>query len=253
LPMNTILVVDDETPSRKELRFLIECIIGTVEIVEAKNSREALESLKTHNISIAFIDIELGDMDGISLARELQELNTGIKIIFATAYNDYAVKAFELNAVDYIVKPFEQQRVGMALKRVLHIAGTENNPDKDVNRNFLNPIAGKLNKLSLWKGDRVILIDIAEIVFVATAERNCRICTLKEEYLSSQTLGYFQQKFSGQNFFRANRSYLVNLDFILEIQPWFNNSYLLKMKHFEKEEIVISRNSIKEFRRLFDF
>lgn len=255
--MNTVLVVDDEQPARKELRFLIENAGGMGDIFEAKSGHEALTLFQTCNIDIAFIDISLGDMDGIALAREARKLDSRLKIIFATAYNAYAVKAFELEAIDYIMKPFEQQRVEIALKRAQSqyqsvTADPQLNPKTDISPN-LSQMAEHLKKFSLWKGDRVILIDIEDVVFMATAERNCRICTVNDEFVSHQSLGYFQQKFQNNNFYRANRSYLVNLNHILEIQPWFNNAYLLKMKHYESEEIIISRNTIKEFRMLLDF
>lgn len=252
--MLKLLIVDDEAPARKELRFLIESSAGTAHVWEAKNGREALETVADKDIDVVFIDINLGDIDGISLAQELLELHKNLKVVFATAYDAYAVKAFELNALDYILKPFEAYRIEMALTRI------QNNPvfnqDKDINsiKNVLNGMGRKIRKLSLWNGDRVILIEIDEVIFIATSGRSCRIYTFKDDFLSSQTLGFFEQKFvKDSNFLRVNRSYLVNLDHILEILPWFNHSYLLKMKKYDKEEIVVSRNKIKDFRLLFDF
>lgn len=252
LPMNTILVVDDETPARKELRYLIENTAAMSEIIEARSGHEAMKLFHTRPVGVAFIDINLGDMNGIILAKEALKMDEKLKIVFSTAYDTYAVKAFELDAVDYIMKPYEQQRVAMALLR----AGFDTNQDTDDSKEVstdLNWMAEKLKKLSLWKGDRVILIDIDDIVFLAMEDRNCRICTLNDEFISHQTLGYFQQKFRKNNFYRANRSYLVNLDHIVEIQPWFNNSYSIKVKNYPQEQIIISRNTIKDFRMLLDF
>lgn len=249
-----LLIIDDERPARLELRFLIEELTGKATIFEAQSGREALEIIHNSNsgMDAAFIDIALGDCNGMALAKELLELQEHLKIVFATAYDTYAVKAFELNAVDYLLKPFEKHRVEMALKRVERLM-VQKDPGEHHLKEFVDRMAGKVNKLSLWTGDRVMLIAINTIVFVATAGRTCRICTLQGEFQSPQTLGYFEQKFKEHPFFRVNRSYLVNLDHILEIQPWFNNGFLLKMSHYETEEIGISRNHIKEFRRLFDF
>ncbi len=115
--MNSILVVDDEKPARKELRYLIESIVGMTDILEARSGHEALKLIQSNPIDIAFIDINLGDMDGITLAKEGKKITGNLKVIFSTAYDAYAVKAFEINAVDYIMKPFEQQRVEKALQR----------------------------------------------------------------------------------------------------------------------------------------
>jgi DNA-binding LytR/AlgR family response regulator len=243
------LIVEDEEPAQKELRFLIESYAGTVQCREAKNGREALELVRTNKFDAAFIDINLGDLDGIALARELLELQPGLKIVFATAYDAYALKAFELHALDYLLKPFEPHRVAMALSRI------QNDPllSPGASAIGIQRMAEKIRKLSLWNGDRIILIDIAEIVFIATSGRSCRICTLKNVFTSGQPLGYFEQKLHDGDFLRVNRSYLANPEHILEILPWFNHSYLIKMRKYEQEEIVISRSKIKYFRLLFDF
>lgn len=248
-----ILIVDDERPARLELRFLVEELGGKVRILEAQNSREALEIARSHPLDGAFIDIALGDDSGLELAGHLLELQERLKIVFATAYDTYAVKAFELNAVDYLLKPFEKHRVATALKRIQSTIGQTESGEEDHFKELVARMAGKVNKLSLWTGDRVVLLAIESIVFVTTAGRTCRLCTLAGEFSSSQTLCYYQEKFKAHPFLRANRSYLVNLEHILEIQPWFNNAFLLKMRHYETEEIAISRNHIKEFRHLFDF
>ncbi len=240
-----LLIVDDEAPARKELKFLIECSTENIQTREAKNGREALEKIADESFDAAFVDINLGDIDGISLAKELVEFQKNLRIVFATAYDDYAVKAFELNALDYILKPFELDRIKTALARIKNSSG--------INQGILTGMAEKIRKISLWNGDRVILIDINEIVFIATSGRHCRVCALRNNYISSQPLNYFESKFREAGFLRVNRSYLVNLEHILEILPWFNHTYLLKMSGYEKEEIVISRNKIKDFRLLFDF
>jgi two-component system response regulator LytT len=248
-----LLIIDDEAPARKELRFLIESSAETVLILEAKNGREALEAAAGQDFNVAFIDINLGDIDGISLARELLELQKNLRVVFATAYDAFAVKAFELNALDYILKPFEPDRIKMALERIQNNPAINEGQASNNIKSSLNGITEKIRKISLWNGDRVVLIDINEIVFVAASERHCRVCALKGDYLSGRPLSYFETKFGEAGFWRVNRSYLVNLDHILEILPWFNHSYLLKMRGYEKEEIVISRNKIKDFRLLFGF
>lgn len=247
--MLKLLIIDDEMPARKELCYLIQSSTGLNQVWEAKNGQEALEVVANQSVDAAFVDIELGDIDGISLAKELLELQPDLKIIFATAYDEYAIKAFELNALDYVLKPFEQNRIQMALLRI------QNNEmvTSDLAANNINQINSKMRKLSLWNGDRIILIELDQIVFITTSERSCEIYTFNATYSSSQPLGYFEQKFKGDKFLRANRSYLVNLEHIMEILPWFNHSYRLKMRQYEQEEILISRNRIKEFRQVLGF
>ncbi|HEY8392801.1 MAG TPA: LytTR family transcriptional regulator DNA-binding domain-containing protein [Capillibacterium sp.] len=251
-----LLIVDDETPARKELRYLLEEASPpeeTLQIWEAKNGREALETVAAREIDAAFIDINLGDIGGINLAQELLELQKNLMIVFATAYDEYAVEAFKINALDYILKPFEAERVGLALTRILKQMENARSSAADDTLDKVARLAGGIRKLPLWQGDRVLLVDLDQIVLITTDDRNSRVCTLSGTYLSNQPLSYFEQKFANEKFMRVNRSYLVNLEHIKEILPWFNHSYLLKMKGYEKEEIVISRNKIKDFRRLFDF
>jgi two-component system response regulator LytT len=247
--MLRLLIIDDELPARKELQFLIETLTKTVQLTAAKTCPEALEAVHKQIFDACFIDINLGDFDGINLAKELLLIQKDLKIIFATAYDTYAVKAFELNALDYILKPFEPERVAVALAR---ITSNQNNDEKQLHTT-LNRLAGNIRKLPIWNGDRVILVAIDDIVFITTSERNCRIYTIESNYFSNQPLTYFEQKFTTTLFLRVNRSYLVNANHIVEIIPWFNHSYLLKMRHYEQEEIIISRNKIKDFRLFFDF
>ena len=197
--MLKLLIVEDETPARKELRYLIEEASSppeVLEIREARNGREALETVAAHELDAAFIDINLGDIDGISLAQELLEMCKDLKIVFATAYDEYAVEAFRLNALDYILKPFEAERVSSALTRIRNqLEGARNHPSAETLAKVAR-LAGEIRKLPLWHGDRVILLDIDQIVFITTSERNSQVCTLGGTYLSNQPLAYFEQKFA---------------------------------------------------------
>lgn len=246
-----ILVVDDETPARKELIYIISSAKENIQVFEARDGEEALYIINKINIDAAFLDINMPDIDGISLAREIYEINNKIKIIFATAYDYYAIKAFDLDAVDYILKPFEENRVKMAIEKLLKSIEDENSMDSI--KNFIKESEWKINKISVWKSDRVILIDVSDIVYIMADGRNTLIKTICGEFPSNQNLCDFERKLCNNNFLRIHRSYIINLEQVKEILPWFNNTYVIKMNKYEKDEIPISRKQIKTIREIFEF
>ena len=246
-----VLVVDDETPARKELIYLISSVMSDIEIFEARDGEEALNIINKSNIDAAFLDINMPDIDGISLASEIYEVNCNIKIIFATAYDYYAIKAFDLDAVDYILKPFEEHRVKTAIEKLMK--AVEDEDGIDTIKSFIKESEWKINKISVWKGDRVILIDVNDIVYIMADGRNTLIKTISGEFPSNQNLCDFERKLCTNKFLRIHRSYIINLEQVKEILPWFNNTYAIKMNKYEKDEIPISRKHIKTIRDIFEF
>lgn len=246
-----ILIVDDETPARKELVYLVNSIIEDIKIFEAKGGEEALRIINKENIDAAFIDINMPDIDGISLAREIYEANSNIKIIFATAYDYYAINAFDLDAVDYILKPFEESRVKMAIEKLLKAVEDESSADSI--KSFNKESEWKINKISVWKSDRVILIDVDDIIYIMADGRSTLIKTTSGEFPSNQNLYEFEKKLCKDKFLRVQRSYIINLEQVKEILPWFNNTYVIKMNKYDKDEIPISRKQIKTIREIFEF
>lgn len=246
-----ILVVDDETPARKELIYLISSAIEDIEIFEARDGEEALHIINKVDIDAAFIDINMPDIDGISLATEIYEINSKIKIIFATAYDHYAINAFDLDAVDYILKPFEEHRVKMAIEKLLKAVEDESSMDSI--KSFIKESEWKINKISVWKNNRVVLIDVNDIIYVMADSRNTLIKTINGEFPSNQNLCDFERKLCKDKFLRIHRSYIINLEQVKEILPWFNNTYVIKMNKYEKDEIPISRKQIKTIREIFEF
>ena len=248
-----ILVVDDESPSRGELEYLISKVSREAEIFTAEGSEEALEIIGSNHIDAAFIDINMPGMDGITLAREMAKLNRDIKIVFATAYDLYAVKAFELNAADYILKPFEEERIRLTIGKIFRHKTEKAAEAADTPQKNSRSTEKKVKKLSVWKGDRVILIDIKEIVYIMADERNSIIKTVCGEYLCNQSISHLEEKLESESFFRIHRSYLINLEHVKEIQPWFNNGYIVIMDKYEKDEVPVSRKQLKDFKELFEF
>lgn len=234
-----IAVVDDERPARSELSYLITEILPEAEIVEAASGAAALELfLSTPDINLAFLDINLNDMEGTTLAAAMQKILPDVPVVFATAYSEYAVKAFELNAADYILKPFEPERLRNVLKKCMTAA----NAAPAVSDPMESKIAISFNR-------KVIFADTKDIIYIETSGRGCMIHALTGNYAENALIGEYEKRLSHLGFFRIHKSYLVNLAHVSEVFPWANNGLALKLNGCGSEIFPIGREKTKAFRQ----
>lgn len=252
------IVVDDEAPARSELIYLINKIGGIEVCGEASGAVEAYEKISEYEPHLVFLDIDMQPINGITLARQLQEKDDPPFIIFATAYNNYALDAFEINAVDYIIKPFSEERIKATIQRVIkeiedHKFHKENGT-KEISKIIEQAINKKTQeRIPVWKDNRIILLDPADIIFIVTTEGKKTIFkTINGEYETNYSIGEIEEKLPAGQFFRPHRSYLINLNYIKEIEPWFHNTFQLVMAKYENEKIPVSRNQTKEFKKLIN-
>ena len=236
-----IAVVDDERPARSELIYLIRQCSPEAEVMEADSSEHLMALLDNETFDACFVDIDLGGANGTTLASMIKSRQPETLIVFATAYREYAVKAFELGAVDYLLKPFDLERVKKSMERL-----KEKSEELNVRQN-----STEIHKLMVNAGSSYQVLDVSEIVYIETENRACRIHTKNRDYIQNESLNFYESRLRGDRFFRIHKSYLVNLDYVVEMVPGFNNGYSLKMKYFEKERLPIGRTQVKEFRNLF--
>ena len=233
------LIVDDEPLARNELAYLLERCEGITAIVEAESIEEALEKMLQHEIDLIFLDIHLTSESGLTLANKINQLKNPPMIIFATAYDEYAIKAFELNATDYVLKPFELPRIQDAVQKAytryqkeqVHLQ--ENKPE------FLKTIPIQMD-------ERIYIVKIEDIIAIAVENGITTIYTDEKEYTATEPLNAYEEKVKGHAFLRVHRSYLLNMKEILEIQPWFNHTFLVTMSNQVK--IPVSRHYMKQFK-----
>jgi len=244
-----VLIADDEQLAREELRFLLMQNIGIEIVAEAKNGLEALELIKELKPDAVFLDIQMPKLNGFEVAKEILNENHKPIVIFATAFDQYAIKAFELNALDYILKPFEEERVIATLQRI----------EKELTRNISGETIFKLInnlkmekknarglKIALQEGEKIIFLTPLDIVFAFKDERELKIYTFDKVYSSKLSLRELEEKLKEFPFFRPHRSYIVNLNEIKEMEPWFNGAYNLKIKLIDgNKTIPVSRNYVK--------
>ncbi|KYH33521.1 LytR/AlgR family response regulator transcription factor [Neomoorella mulderi] len=245
------LIVDDEEPARQELRYYIERDANFTVCGEAAGGSEALELASFLQPDVVFLDIELWDLDGVEVARLLLKQPRPPLIIFATAYDAYAIEAFELNAVDYLLKPFTAERVATTLARVRQLLQQHETPPL---ASLLRHLATtrKTTKVAAWKEDRLLVIDPGEIIYAEARGHQVLLKTNQGALRFPGTLQELEDKLD-RGFLRVHRSFIVNLDLVREVVPYFHGTYHLLLKDQEKTEIPVGRTYLKDVRTILGF
>ncbi|MBE6062041.1 MAG: response regulator transcription factor [Clostridium butyricum] len=253
------IIVDDEFPSREELKYFINKFSSVKIEGEFDNGIDALKYISQHEVDAVFLDINMPILDGIEFCRILDKNHNNTKVIFITAYKEHALEAFEVHAFDYLLKPYSEERIMLSLKRLEEtIDVSQNNIDKNklANNNFEDKMRENLqgnsiisDKFSVIKDDKIYVIDTNEIYYIESQGRGVDVYTKDTKYHSKNKISEIIKKLDKKEFYQTHRSYIVNLEKVKEIEPWFNGTYLLKMKDINKE-ITVSRSNVKEFREM---
>ncbi|EIJ82168.1 LytTR family two component transcriptional regulator [Bacillus methanolicus PB1] len=246
--MLKVFIVDDEPLARDELAYLLRRT-KEVEIVgEADNVASALEQIKLIESDAIFLDIQLTDESGLDIAQKLIELDQRPEVVFATAYDDHALKAFELNAVDYILKPFDEIRVQQTIEKLNKLFKKREEKQEVLQKSFNKD---RTEKLAINVENKIVLISIKDILYICTIEGKTVIKADKKKYQVAEPLVTFERKLQNTPIIRVHRAYLVNLNAITEIEPWFHSTYNLIMQDGEK--VPVSRTYTKELKELLGF
>ncbi|NLJ87386.1 MAG: response regulator transcription factor [Epulopiscium sp.] len=248
-----IILVDDEKPALEELTYIINKYSFIELIGTYNNPTIALERILKEKPDVVFLDVEMPEINGFTIAREIIRAEMDTIIVFVTAFDEYAIKAFEVNAVDYILKPFHEERIDLTIKRIKNISKQHN---KENNQKVIQKIleiqeTKPINKLPVWKNNRILLLNPEDIIYCTMEDGKTVIVTEDERYITDGKLIYLEEILKQDGFFRCHRSFLVNLNTINEVIPWFNNTYIIKMKGID-DEIPISRRHMKEFKKLLN-
>lgn len=246
------LIVDDEEPARDELSFFLSKLDFIKIAGEANSVKSAFEKAGEIKPDLIFLDIEMPGHNGFFLVEKLKTLNKIPHIIFVTAYDQYAVKAFEADAVDYILKPFSFERIESAAEKVGKRIKDSFSPEDDLEK-ITNAIANlpTFSKIPLEKNGRMLLVSPEEIRFFESFGKEIQAELANETLKLSRdvTMEKLEQRLYSKNFFRSHRSYLVNLNHIVEYYSWFGGKYELVMDDKGERKIPVSRNRVKEFKK----
>lgn len=230
-----ILIADDERPARSELRHILEEVLDHPSVVEADCGEAAVEAMAQGKFDVLFLDINLGDMPGTAVASAARQLQPGVPIIFATAYCEHAVRAFELGASDYVLKPFDLERIRLTMDRLS-------------NRQGLTAPVREVDKLAVSIEKKIVLIPVSDVGYIETHGRGCRLHTRSSIYEDTSSIGSFEQRLSGRGFFRIHKSYLVNLNLIEALFPWHGSGFALTLTGFGQVVLPIARGQLKALR-----
>jgi len=228
------LIIDDERLARTELQRLLSKIPEIQVVGEAVNADDAIEKIAELNPEILFLDIQMPGKTGFDL---LEELDTVPHVIFTTAYDEYALKAFEYNALDYLLKPIEQSRLEEAIKRLIV---REQIQQEEQPANMLKPE----DRVFVKDGERCWFVKLEEVRLFESEGNYVRIFFNDNKPLILRTLNYLDERLDQHTFFRANRKHIINLKWVENIEPWLNGGLLVKLKGGQKVE-VSRRQSIK--------
>ncbi len=250
------LIVDDEYPARHELRCMLSNFKNIEILGEAANGQEALALVKALDYHVLFLDVSMPGMTGLELGAAVQDLPKPPKVIFVTAYDEYAYKAFEVNAVDYLLKPVEPERLKKAIDKLTRIcqeaAGSEEVPGKEDGSHQPVPLI-KIDRLPAENHGKTILVPESDIFYAFTEQDYIYIKTHQDKLVTRFTLKELEAKLNPQIFFRTHRCYLVNLHKVKEIVPFFNGTYNLVVEDKEQSEVPVSRAQAKKLRKILGF
>lgn len=263
--MIRVVIVDDEKPARDELRFLLESIDGVEVVGEAANAVEALELVAKTSPDAVFLDVEMPDQSGLEIAKALRQSGrqhaarypNRPKVVFATAYDEYAVEAFEVSAVDYVLKPFELERVRASIEKLAEGLRDENQaPDSQgvdrLTEKLVREILHRFQpaKLPAEQNGSTILVDSSELVYVCSRNGKVVLKTFDKEYVTKLTLEDVERRL-GPRFLRVHRRFIVNLDRVARIIPWFSGTYMVAVKDKDGNKVPVSRSQVKELKKAF--
>jgi two-component system LytT family response regulator/two-component system response regulator LytT len=301
----TALIIDDEPLARQELQYLLDAAGGVSVLGQGDNGIDAVELIRTHKPDVIFLDVRMPGLDGFAVLKKLLALDKKAKlpqVVFATAFDQYAVKAFEVNAVDYLLKPFDNKRVVKTLEKVRArvaqqesvrperlvvepevipapkpevakkptgfaglVAGAEAKLDAllrmmeeqtslvPASASVESSTQGRTGKIVVRAQNRLLLVDQRELCFASIEEGRISVVTRTLEGESNcRTLEELMDQLDPEQFWRAHRSFVVNLQHIREVVPWFKSSYQLRMDDRKQTEIPVSRSQTKRLRELFN-
>jgi two-component system response regulator LytT len=282
----TALLIDDEPLARQELQYLLDAAGGVTVLAQGTNGIEAVDLIRTHKPDVVFLDVRMPGLDGFAVLKKVLALDRRSKlpqVVFATAFDQYAVKAFEVNAVDYLLKPFDSKRVLRTVEKVrLRLAGGGEDGAPGVERGaeglavrvsgaeakldaLLRMVEGQAalggnvaasarsGKVVVRAQNRLLLVDQGDLCFATIDEGRISVVTKALEGDSNcRTLEELTDQLDTDKFWRVHRSFVVNIQHIREVVPWFKSSYQLRMDDRKQTEVPVSRSQTKRLRELFN-
>jgi two-component system, LytTR family, response regulator len=249
-----VVLVDDEQLARDELGYLLGQLGGVTVVGQAGNGLEALTTVERLQPDVLFLDVQMPGLTGFEVARRMLANQAPSQIIFVTAYDQHAIEAFEVNAVDYLLKPVDQARLEVAVARARRRIGADRPVETaaaDLEKivQLVAERQSRRERLAIKVGERFLLVQAEEIIYASLADEGITVVTGQHTGTSNyRTLDDLQERLDASVFWRVHRSHLVNINKIKEIVPWFSRNYILRMKDEKTTEIPVSRTQTRRLR-----
>jgi len=249
------VIVDDEQLARDELSYLLKSMDDIDIVAQGSNGLEAVNLIKEHSPDLVFLDVQMPGLDGFGVIKKLLDKKISVpQIVFATAFDQYAVKAFEVNAIDYLLKPFDKKRVVQAIDKARKkLQGSSAGSEKlETLVKMLEAQRPQNSKVLVRAAGRLLLVEQKDVCFASIEDGVISVVsTTLEGQSNCRTLEELLDGLDSDMFWRAHRSYVVNINRIKEVVPWFKSSYQLRMDDRKQTEIPVSRAQTKRLRELF--
>ena len=237
-----VFIVDDEMLARDELRYILEQNERIEVVGDADDLQHVIEEEALGSIDCLFLDIELQNQNGMELAKKISKRPDCPMLVFATAYDNYAIQAFEVNAVDYILKPFDDVRIAQTVDKLLK----KHAQYEQQERNQLKPI----QKIAVTSEDRIALVKLEDILYFTSEDSKTIAVTEKKNYVVADSLMTIEKRLRHQGFMRVHRAFLINKEHLQELEPWGTSKYNVILQG--NIAISVSRMYVKEVRKLFN-
>lgn len=248
----SVIVADDEAPAREEILHLLRQKGGTHMAGAAGDGQEALRLIRKLKPDLAFLDIEMPGMSGIEVARCIVAENLPVQVIFTTAYEQFAIEAFEVNAVDYLLKPIRQEKLNRAVDRIKKSRPGENSDHNKLRAlldTYMNREEDQTRFISVYRGETIIPLKISAIHFAEARGRFVWVATDDGEYETTLSFSQASERLKPPAFFSCHRSYIIRPESIESIDLWVNSSYRLRMKGSDRP-VPVSRARKEAFKKL---
>jgi two-component system LytT family response regulator len=242
------IMVDDEELARKRLRKLLKSFETEIELVDdARTGQEAIQKIESLGPDLIFLDIQMPGMDGFEVIRRLRSKPF---VIFVTAYDEYALKAFEEHSVDYLLKPVGPKRLEGTMEKLRRVFNTPKRPFDENLKGLLAQIARRpLKRIQVKTGDKFFFVNIGDIVYFEAKDKYCFLHTGDQEFIIDETLGELEEKLNSSDFVRIHRSAIVNMNFIREMVRWFGGKIKVRLNDKAGTELVASRANASRLRK----
>lgn len=241
--MIKVVIVDDEFPTRQELSSILQNINDVEIVAQCSIGQELLDYLQNNTADIVFLDIEMPQVNGLEIARIIRStISNPPLIVFSTGYGQFAVQAFELQAFDYVLKPYTQERILLTIMRF-----------RNQKKQMENIAPKDILKLPVWHNDKMILLNpVEEISLIRAEQQRVIVTTNTGEYEINAALKDVELKLKNLGFLRTHKSFIVNISKIREIIPWFNDTFILTLENCSQKEIPVSRHYLPEFKKILN-